>query len=82
MIGLVGLVVPPDGERVPAAIKGVLAALDGHVSERTLVNFQGSMDGDADSSRAWSREGHARLLAAKAAYDPENLLRFQHAVRA
>ncbi|MFF0988505.1 FAD-binding oxidoreductase [Kocuria nitroreducens] len=82
LIGLVGLAVPPDGERVPAAIEGILASLGGHVSERTMVNFLGSVGGNADSSRAWSEEGHARLLAAKAAYDPENLLRFQHAVRA
>ena len=82
VIGLVGLVVPPGGERVPAAIESILAALAGHVSERTLVNFQGSVDGDGDSSRSWTEEGHARLLAAKNTYDPDNLLRFQHAVRA
>lgn len=82
VIGLVGLVVPPGGERVPAAIESILTALAGHVSERTLVNFQGSVDGDGDSSRSWTEEGHARLLAAKNTYDPDNLLRFQHAVRA
>ncbi|MUN64481.1 FAD-binding protein [Kocuria sediminis] len=82
VIGLVGLTVPPDGDRVPAAIEGVLEALDGHVSERTMVNFLGSVDGDEDSVRAWSDEDRSRLLTAKAAYDPGNLLRFQHAVRA
>ncbi|GEO95807.1 FAD-binding oxidoreductase [Kocuria turfanensis] len=81
VIGLVGLTVPPHGDRVPAAIEDVLTALGGHVSERTLVNFLGSVDGDEAFSRAWSSDAGSRLRAAKDAYDPENLLRFQHAVR-
>lgn len=80
LINLVGLAVPPAAEQVPQAITGLLDALDGHVSDRTLVNFQGALGGEPGSAHAWTDEGHTRLLAAKADYDPENLLRFQHAV--
>ncbi|MEX5235825.1 FAD-binding oxidoreductase [Kocuria arenosa] len=82
LLNLVGLAVPPAAEQVPRAITGLLEALEGHVSDRTLVNFQGALGGDPGSARAWTDEGHARLVAAKVNYDPENLLRFQHAVHA
>jgi FAD/FMN-containing dehydrogenase len=82
LLNLVGLAVPPDAERVPQAVTGLLDALREHVSERTLVNFQGALGGGAGSAHAWTDDGHARLAAAKADYDPDRLLRFQHAVQA
>lgn len=80
LLNLVGLAVPPTVEEILQAITGLLEALDGHVSEKTLVNFQGVLGGEPGSAHAWTDEGHTRLVAAKAHYDPENLLRFQHAV--
>jgi hypothetical protein len=80
LLNLVGLAVPPVAEQIPQAITGLLEALDGHVSGKTLVNFQGALGGAPGAARAWTDEGHTRLVAAKVDYDPENLLRFQHAV--
>ncbi|GAA1747179.1 FAD-binding oxidoreductase [Kocuria aegyptia] len=80
LINLVGLAVPPDAERVPPAITELLGALDEHVSERTMVNFQGALGGEPGSAHVWTAEGHARLAAAKAHYDPHGLLRFQQSV--
>ena len=33
-----------------------------------------------EHARAWSEEVYTRLIRAKALYDPDNLLRFQHVV--
>jgi len=45
-----------------------------------LVYFLGVLGGGSGSGCVWTGEGHARLVAAKAGYDPQNLLRFQHVV--
>ncbi|MEX5270709.1 FAD-binding oxidoreductase [Kocuria sabuli] len=82
LLNMVGLAVPPAAEQVPHAVTALLEALDGHVSDRTPVNFQGVLGWEPGSAHAWTEDGHSRLLAAKAHYDPENLLRFQHAVQA
>ncbi|MHC5560327.1 FAD-binding oxidoreductase [Kocuria sp. U4B] len=82
LLNCVGLAVPPFGERVPGAIEALLGALREHSSGRTLVNFQGGAGEGRDSTQAWTAEGRARLVAAKAALDPEGLLRFQHTVHA
>ena len=37
---------------------------------------------EADRARAWSPAVYERMRAAKASYDPGNLLRFGHAITA
>jgi FAD/FMN-containing dehydrogenase len=45
-----------------------------------MVNFHGVPGDDADRARPWSAPTYERLQRAKASYDPDNLLRFGHAL--
>ena len=76
----IGLMVPPVGERVPRAIRDVMRAMEPFSTGGTMVNFHGRPGDEADRARAWSPEAYARLTAAKATYDPTNMLRFGHGV--
>ncbi|NKX49515.1 FAD-binding oxidoreductase, partial [Arthrobacter deserti] len=80
MLLLIGLLAPPAGDALPGAIASILVAMAPFSSGRTLVNLPGVPGDEADRARAWPPEVYARLVRAKAAYDPDNLLRFQHAV--
>lgn len=77
---LVGLMAPPNIEAIPGAITAVLKSMTPHASGRTFVNLHGIPGDETDRARAWSEEAYARLVQAKSVYDPNNLLRFQHAV--
>ena len=48
----------------------------------TFANFHGKPGDDADRARCWKSATYARLCALKATYDPKNLLRYGHAIRA
>ena len=76
----IGLMVPPVAEMVPAAVKGLLAAMGPFATGGTMVNFHGRPGDEADRARAWSPEAYARLTAAKTTYDPSNMLRFGHGI--
>ncbi|HET7388291.1 MAG TPA: FAD-binding oxidoreductase [Nocardioidaceae bacterium] len=79
---LIGMMVPPVAEAVPTAIDGLVADLAPYSTGRSMVNLHGVVHSDADRARPWTAEGYARLQRVKAAYDPDNLLRFGHAVAA
>lgn len=77
---LVGMMVPPLLEAVPASIAAILNAMAPHASGRTLVNLHGVPGDEADRARAWPEDAYRRLVEAKAVYDPNNLMRFQHVI--
>ncbi len=77
---LVGLLAPPNINRIPSALASIFTAMAPYSSGRTFVNLHGVPGDEADRARAWSDETYARLVHAKSVYDPHNLLRFQHAV--
>ena len=76
----IGLMVPPIAEKVPAAVADVLRAMEPFATGGTMVNFHGRPGDEADRARAWTPETYARLVAAKATYDPTNMLRFGHGI--
>ena len=47
-----------------------------HSTGYTLVNFHGAPGDEADRARAWPPAVYERMRAAKASFDPGNLLRF------
>jgi FAD/FMN-containing dehydrogenase len=75
-----GFNLPPVAEPVAASLRGLLTAMAPHSTGRTLVNFHGAPGDEADRARAWSPEIYERMRAAKASYDPDNLLRFGHTI--
>lgn len=77
---LVGLMVPPHMAAMPGSIASILKAMAPHASGRTFVNLHGVPGDEADRARAWSAEAYTRLVQAKGLYDPNNLLRFGHAI--
>lgn len=76
----IGLAVPPIAQVVDEAGSELLAAMAPYSTGFTMVNFHGKPGDDDDRARAWSRETYERLLEAKQMYDPENMLRFGHAL--
>lgn len=80
LLFLVGFKMPPFADAVSASIRGILAAMAPHSTGYTLVNFHGEPGDEADRARAWPPAVYARMRAAKASYDPGNLLRFGHAI--
>jgi hypothetical protein len=80
LLFLVGLDTPPVAEASIASIRAILTAMAPHSTGFTLVNFHGAPGDEADRARAWSPAVYERMRAAKASYDPGNLLRFGHAI--
>ncbi|HSL35894.1 MAG TPA: FAD-binding oxidoreductase [Arthrobacter sp.] len=80
LLFLVGINVQPAAEASIASIREILAALAPHSTGYTLVNFHGEPGDEADRARAWSPAVYERMRAAKASYDPGNLLRFGHTI--
>ena len=80
LLFLVGFKMPPVADAVSASIRGTLTAMAPHSTGYTLVNFHGEPGDEADRARAWPPAVYARMRAAKASYDPGNLLRFGHAI--
>lgn len=76
----IGLMAPPVAEMVPGAISDLMQAMEPFSTGGTMVNFHGRPGDEADRARAWTPEIYARLTAAKAAYDPTNMLRFGHGI--
>ncbi len=77
---LIGVLAPPIAEAVPVAIKQLLSALEPYSTGHTMVNFHGRPGDATDRARAWSAETYGELAATKRRYDPDNLLRFGHAI--
>ena len=80
LLFLVGFNMPPLAEASMASIRAILTAMVPHSTGFTLVNFHGLPGDEADRARAWSPAVYERMRAAKASYDPGNLLRFGHAI--
>ncbi|WP_445155330.1 FAD-binding oxidoreductase [Arthrobacter sp. Hor0625] len=80
LLFLLGFKMPPIAEAVQASIRTILAAMAPHSTGYTLVNFHGQPGDEADRARAWSPAVYERMRAAKASYDPANVLRFGHAI--
>ncbi|MDX3567781.1 FAD-binding oxidoreductase [Streptomyces sp. ID05-47C] len=82
LVESVGALPDPDAARaVEAATVALYTALLPYGTGRTMVNLHGRPGDDTDRARAWTPEVYSRLCADKAAYDPQNLLRFGHSVR-
>ncbi len=78
----VGALMPPIADAVPGAVKDLLAATAPWSTGGTMVNFHGVPGDASDRARPWPAPTFQRLQAAKATYDPANLLRFGHAIPA
>jgi len=77
---LIGWLAPHVAERTPPALAALLQALSPWSTGRAFVNLHGVPGDERERARAWSQEVYERLVRAKAVYDPDNLLRFQHVV--
>jgi FAD/FMN-containing dehydrogenase len=75
-----GVLAPPVVDVVPAALESVVAALKPFSTGGTLLNLHGKPGDAADRSRPWPADIYRRLCELKAAYDPQNLFRFGHAI--
>ena len=80
LLQTVGIMAGPHAAEVPAATAAALAAMAPYSTGRTFINMHGRPGDAADRARPWTPEVHDRLRRAKRRYDPENLLRFGHAV--
>jgi FAD binding domain len=80
LLFLLGFKMPPVAEAVTESIRAILAAMVPYSTGYTLVNFHGQPGDETDRARAWSPAVYERMRAAKASYDPGNLLRFGHAI--
>jgi hypothetical protein len=79
-VSALGVPVPRIAELVPPAIEQVLDALRPWATGSTMVNFHGRPGDATDRARAWPPEAYEAILRAKRRYDPENVMRFGHAV--
>jgi FAD/FMN-containing dehydrogenase len=80
LLQTVGILAGPHAAAVPTATVAVQAAMAPYSTGRTMVNLHGTPGDAADRARAWSPTTYDRLCQAKRHYDPQNLLRFGHAV--
>ncbi|MFH9016000.1 FAD-binding oxidoreductase [Streptomyces sp. NPDC017943] len=71
---------PPVAEAVEQATRRLHTAMAPYGTGRTMVNIHGTPGDAEDVARAWTPEVYARLRHDKAVYDPDNLLRYGHAV--
>ncbi len=76
----VGALMPPIADAVLPAVREIVAAMDPWSTGGSMVNFHGIPGDAADRARPWPAPTFERLQRAKASYDPDNLLRFGHAV--
>ncbi|MBG0853381.1 FAD-binding oxidoreductase [Streptomyces spinoverrucosus] len=75
--------VPADPEAagaVETATRALHTAMAPYGTGLTMVNVHGRPGDALDRARAWTPEIYDRLRHTKATYDPQNLLRFGHAV--
>ncbi|MFE6405317.1 FAD-binding oxidoreductase [Streptomyces sp. NPDC057837] len=71
---------PPVAEAVEQATRRLYTAMAPYGTGRTMVNIHGTPGDEQDIARAWTPEVYTRLRHDKATYDPDNLLRYGHAV--
>ena len=71
---------PPVAELVPDGIAALLDALRPWATGYTMVNFHGHPGDATDRARAWPPEIYDVIKKAKRQYDPDNMMRFGHAV--
>ncbi|MFZ3452108.1 FAD-binding oxidoreductase [Arthrobacter sp. 7Tela_A1] len=76
---ILGVAGPSDGDPVQAALTRLALALEPWAAG-SLINFHGPAGDEANRARAWEPEMYTRLRDAKAAWDPQNLFRYGHAV--
>ncbi|GAB2721054.1 FAD-binding oxidoreductase [Streptomyces bullii] len=74
------LAAPPAAEAVEQATRALYTAMAPYGTGRTMVNVHGTPGDEHDRARAWTPETYDRLRRDKSRYDPDNLLRFGHAV--
>lgn len=74
-----GLNVSPVADATAAALQRFGTAVEPY-SAGPLVNFLGPAGRDRNPEEAWDPQLFRRLQKAMAAYDPQNLFRFGHAV--
>jgi FAD/FMN-containing dehydrogenase len=79
-VSALGVPVPPIAELVPAAVEQVLDALRPWATGYTMVNFHGRPGDATDRARAWPPDAYQAISRAKRRYDPDNMMRFGHAV--
>ncbi|MGY1747081.1 FAD-binding oxidoreductase [Blastococcus sp. SYSU D00695] len=78
---LIGPLLPELADVVPAAGRGVLAALRPWAAPGCLVNFLGDVRGPDEVLAAWAPADTERLLAVKRAVDPADVFSGGHALR-
>jgi FAD/FMN-containing dehydrogenase len=76
----IGALMPPIAELVPVGIAALLDALRPWATGYTMVNFHGHPGDATDRARAWPPEIYEVIKKAKRQYDPQNMMRFGHAV--
>ena len=76
----IGVLMPPVADLVPAGIATLLDALRPWATGYTMVNFHGHPGDATDRARAWPPEIYEVIKRAKRHYDPQNMMRFGHAV--
>jgi hypothetical protein len=82
LLETVGVLAGPEAAAaVETATIALNAAMAPYGTGRTMVNIHGVPGDETDRARAWTPEVYTRLRAAKATYDPANLLRFGHTVK-
>jgi hypothetical protein len=74
------LAAPPAAEAIERATEQLYTAMAPYGTGRTMVNIHGTPGDEQDRARAWTPEVYERLRHDKATYDPDNLLRYGHAV--
>lgn len=76
ILGVPGL---PAEDAVEAALVRLATGFEPYAAG-SLINFHGPAGDEQDRARAWEPEAYERLRSAKAAWDPQNLFRYGHAV--
>ena len=80
LLSAVGVLMPPIAELVPQSIATLLDALRPWATGYTIVNFHGHPGDATDRARAWPPEIYEVIKKAKRQYDPQDMMRFGHAV--
>jgi FAD binding domain len=80
ILSTVGVLVPPIADLVPKSIATVLDTLRPWATGYTIVNFHGHPGDATDRARAWPPKIYEVIKKAKQHYDPQNMMRFGHAV--
>ena len=74
------MLVPAIADAVPAAIADLLDTMRPFATGYTLVNFHGHAGDATDRARAWPPDIYEFISKVKQRYDPNDLMRFGHAL--